>query len=321
MISKDDIVRHAPMPVFEGFKLAQVTTFQVGGPCRGMVHCRTPEEAIVMTRFFIRHDLPYILMGGGSNLVVSDDGIDCYVIRYITERADILRRDNGLYVSGATVLDELANWAANEGLEGLNYTSGIPGTVGGSIIGNAGAYGKQVGDILVSAEVLTRDGRTECIDRKRFDFRYRDSALRDRGGIILKVCFQMTPGNRDDLLREREEILRDRTAKHPDWSRIPCAGSFFRNIEPTSKAGPRQAAGWFLEQAGVKSYRCGGAEIYPKHANIIINSGQGTAADIYRLSCRMVESVREKFSLELTREVRFVGKVGDAPYDPKQPVW
>ena len=125
--------------------------------------------------------------------------------------------------------------------------------------------------------------------------------------VVVSVTLKLETADRDELLKERAEILATRKSKHPDLSKEPCAGSFYRNIEPTSKAGKRQAAGWFLDLAGGKELSCGGAYIYPKHANIIIKGDQCSAEDVFLLSKKMQNLAKEKFDLDLIREVRFVG--------------
>ena len=135
------------------------------------------------------------------------------------------------------------------------------------------------------------------------------------------VRFALQPGEREKLSEERAKILAIRHEKHPDLSTHPCAGSFFRNVEPTSKAEKRQAAGWFLEQAGGKDLKIGGALIFEKHANIIVKGPQCTADDVYQLSCKMQQIVKEKFHFDLVREVRFVGKINSLPKNPSEMFW
>jgi UDP-N-acetylmuramate dehydrogenase len=214
-------------------------------------------------------------------------------------------------VSGATLLDHLARWAVGAGLEGVNMCSGIPGTVGGAVIGNAGAFGRQIGDVLESVLLMDPQGTVSRCPAQDLELAYRRTRLQAGGEVVLSARLRLVPGDAVRLQTEREEILALRREKHPDWHREPCIGSIFRNIEPTSKAGRRQAAGWFLEQAGVKDMRVGGAFIYPKHANIIVRDPQGTASDVHDLSLRMAEAVQTRFGLRLEREVRFLGDFSD----------
>ncbi len=300
-------------------KLRDYTTFQLGGPCRGLIQCKTPEDLETAIKQLNDKKLPFVLIGGGSNLVVSDEGIDCYVVRYVSDRPIVERDGNDVIVSGSTLLDALAQFSIEQGLAGLEYTSGIPGTVGGAVVGNAGAFGRQVGDVLKSATLLSSQGVLTKVGPEAFGFSYRHSNLKERSDMVVSVRFALRPGNREKLLEERRNILKIRREKHPNLTAHPCAGSFFRNIEPTSKAEKRQAAGWFLEEAGGKNLRVGGAMIYDKHANIIVKGPNCKASDIYQLSLKMQQIVKKKFNLDLVREVRFVGNVADQT--PKELFW
>jgi UDP-N-acetylmuramate dehydrogenase len=291
-------------------KLEQYTTFRLGGPCRALISCQTPQELESAVKHLVAEKLPFVLIGGGSNLVVSDEGLDCFVVRYVSDKPIIQRQDNDVIVSGSTNLDSLALYTANQGLEGLIYASGIPGTVGGAVVGNAGAFGKQVGDVLKSVIVISRSGQKKELKQADIGFTYRNSNLKESGDIVVEVRFSLRSGDKEALFKEREEILKVRHEKHPDLNTYPCAGSFFRNIEPTSKAERRQATGWFLEQAGGKNLRVGGAFIFDKHANIIVKGPHCTAQNVHDLSVEMAKLAKKAFNLDLVREVRFVGKIG-----------
>lgn len=302
-------------------RLSAYTTFRLGGPAAGVVQCRTPQELQQAVSTLRSHEHPFILIGGGSNLVVSDQGLDCYVVRYCSPDPLISHSGSIVRVSGSTRLDDLVVYAARHGLAGLNYASGIPGTVGGAVVGNAGAFGQQVGDVLKSATLLSRDGQLRRVGPQELDFAYRHSALKESGEIVSEVEFTVSAADAADLQKERAGILKTRASKHPDLSKDPCAGSFFRNIEPTSKAGRRQAAGWFLDQAGGKALSYGGAKIYAKHANIIVKGPDCTAQDVYELSRLMEQCVKEHFQLDLVREVRFVGDFAGAPASRNALIW
>ncbi len=277
--------------------------------------CQKPAQLEECVKSLSQEGLPFILIGNGSNLVVSDDGVDCVVIRYVSDTPLIQIKRQDIVVSGSTSLDALALYAAENGLKGLNCTTGIPGTVGGAIAGNAGAFGKQIGDCLKSASLISKTGVKKEAAPDDLGFSYRHSILKKTKDIVLEACLSLCAGDKDALLKERQEILDLRREKHPDINTHPCAGSFFRNIEPTSKADKRQAclpdrqaAGWFLDQAGAKQMRCGGAAVFEKHANIIINAGSATSQDVLTLSKKMAQAVKAKFNLDLVREVQLVGK-------------
>lgn len=305
----------------EHARLENYTTFRLGGPCRVLMECRTPEEMISAVLELNQNKTPFLLIGGGSNLVVSDEGLDSAVIRYVSPTPIIERDGNDVIVSGSTELDALALFCVNEGLEGLNYTTGIPGTVGGAVVGNAGAWGKQVGDVLKTVTLIEPNGKIKETNAAYCGFQYRHSHLKETGDIVVSVRFALTEGDPVALAQERAEIIKKRGEKHPNLKTHPCAGSFFRNVEPTSKAGHRQAAGWFLEEAGGKNLQVGGAQIFEKHANIIVKGKDCTAQDVYDISQKMIEIVREKFGFDLVREVRFVGKFKTPQQTNEQGFW
>lgn len=306
--------------VHSNARLEGYTTFRLGGPCPFLITCQTPYQLEQTIKRLTEHKIDFILIGGGSNLLVSDEGIDLVVVRYIGSPM-IERQGNDLVVSGSTLLDHLAQFAVKSGLEGLNCTTGIPGTVGGAVVGNAGAFGKQVGDVLTKVLLIDKKGAKREALSGELGFTYRNSNLKETGDIVLAARFALKGGDNTVLQKERDEILEIRRQKHPNLSTHPCAGSFFRNIEPTSKAERRQAAGWFLEEAGAKDMRVGGAFIFEKHANIIVKSDECLAQDVYELSRQMAKAVKQKFDLTLIREVRLVGKFDGMPKDIKTLIW
>lgn len=294
-----------------GPRLSTFTTFRLGGPCRGLVTCTNRRELVQSLRDLNEVSEPFLLIGGGSNLLVADAGVDQIVLRYCSEKPLVAREGNNLVVQGSTLLDDLVLFSVQEGLEGLVSCSGIPGTLGGAVAGNAGAFGEQIGDHLVSATLVDRAGNEWDVNRDDLQFAYRSSRLQRTDAFLAAARFRLKPGQRERLRAQRQEILQLRASKHPDWKRIPTAGSFFKNIEPTSAADRRQAAGWFLEQAGAKALRVGGAHTYDKHANIIVAEPGCTARDVFELSRQMAALVKERFGFELQREVRLLGSFPD----------
>jgi len=301
--------------------MSEYTTFRLGGICPTLLTCQTPNQLQKTVDSCNKKNCEFILIGGGSNLVVSDSGIDCHVIRYVSDTPLIEQNSNGLIVSGSTNLDQLAQYAVEHSLEGLNCTTGIPGTVGGAIVGNAGAFGKQIGDVVVSIDVIEKNGNKKELKQDELGFTYRNSILKKTGDIVVSAQLKLQLGDHTALLKERNEILSVRHAKHPDLSTNPCAGSFFRNIEPTSSAEKRQAAGWFLDQAGGKNLTSGGAKIFEKHANIIVKAEYCSAQDVFDLAEKMKQLAKAKFDLDLVREVRFVGKFNGMPEDVSDIIW
>ncbi len=297
-----------PPEVIVAARLCDFTTFQLGGPCRRLVICRTPGQVVDVLRDLRARGEPVRVMGGGSNLLVADRGLDEVVVRFVSEAPAARRREGWLEVDAGTGLDALAVLAAELGLDGLGFAHGIPGTVGGAVAGNAGAFGEQMSDRLEAAELLDPAGGVRWWTPAELGFAYRQSAIPALGAVILRVRLNLAAGDPERLKRERAEVMAIREARHPDWRTIPCAGSFFRNLEPTSAAERRQAAGWFLEQTGAKQMRVGGAAVYAHHANMPYKAApECTAADVRELSRRMATAVRERFGIELVPEVQLIG--------------
>ncbi len=290
--------------------LTDYTTFRLGGPCCELATVADGAAAREVIRGWNAAGVPWRVMGGGSNLLVADRGIPEAVLRLCSVLPDCQREGEEICVSAGTELDALARFAVEEGLAGLGFASGIPGTVGGGICGNAGAFGSALGDRLARVEVLTRVGEKRGIAHEAMEFGYRSSSLQGTGEVVTRAWFRTTAGDRAVLKAERDEILAARREKHPDWRLQPTAGSFFKNLPPEKPGEHRRAAGKYLELAGAKQMREGGAQVFEKHANIVIAGEGATASDVARLAARMAEAVKKQFGFELEPEVRFWGEVG-----------
>jgi len=299
------LVTPSPSPV----RGADVTTFALGGPLRRFFDIPKPSDAREIIRDCDAAGQPWRVMGGGSNLLIADAGVEDIVVRLRRPGADIERIEDEVAVSAAMDLDELALWAVEEGLDGLLFATGIPGTVGGAVAGNAGAYGEQIADRIVTLSLYHPRRGPRVAPRAAVRFGYRWSSLSEEGEVVESVRLRLWRGDRNRLRAERERLLAWRRERHPDWRALPTAGSFFRNIEPSSAAERRKSAGWFLERAGAKALRVGGAGVFEKHANIIVKrSPECRSEDVLELSRRMAAAVREAFGLSLRREVRLWGR-------------
>jgi UDP-N-acetylmuramate dehydrogenase len=294
--------------ITEKASLRDYTTFRLGGPCPLLIEGATAAQLPAIIQILNKAGQPFIVIGQGANLVVADEGIPQAVIRFCSETPDVQADGNRVIVSGDTLLDDLALFATEQEVGDLSFCTGIPGTVGGGITGNAGAFGRQMGDHLISVELLGFDGNARTVLHDELEFAYRHSKLKETGEIVLSAIFELPFENKEIMRRERERIMEFRKEHHPDWRKEPCAGSVFRNIEPTSAVERRKAAGYFLEEASVRSFKVGGAKIYEKHANIIVADEGCTAQNVWELSEQMAAAVKEKFDIDLVREVRFLGK-------------
>jgi len=287
--------------------LNQFTTFRLGGPCRQLVTASDATRVSEILRDWNASGIPWRVMGGGSNLLVADEGIPEAVLQVVTDNAEFIPVGGTVCVGAGFSLDRCSKLAADEGLAGLGFASGIPGTVGGGVCGNAGAFGAALGDVLQGLEWVSPEGEIHLLPREALEFGYRSSSVQETGGVITRVWFRLEQGDPKQLQSAREDILAVRKDKHPDWKGVPTAGSFFKNLPPAVEGGHRQAAGTFLEEAGANTMREGGARVFEKHANIVIADEGATARDVAVLTARMASAVRDQFSIELVPEVRFWG--------------
>ncbi len=292
-----------------GAALSAWTTFQLGGPCLALACSSCAEQLCAAVRVCYEQEWSALVIGQGSNLLVADHGVDAVVLRYVREQADITLEQDRLRVSGGTLLRDLVRDSIELGVESFIYCTGIPGTVGGALAGNAGAFGRQIGENLESVTLLDLQGNVKTVGPDYCCFGYRDSTIKVTGEIVLDAVFRIERMQLEPLQAEYERIMQLRRDKHPDWKTTPCAGSFFKNVKPTSAAGRRQSAGWFLDQVGAKSMTCGGAGVFPKHANILVRKAPDcTARDVLVLSQQLQVMVQERFGIDLEREVRLVGQ-------------
>ena len=295
-----DLAAAYPGRVESDVPLRDLTTFRIGGPALGLVRVHTPEEAAEFHAGARDRRLPLVALGGGSNLLVDDRGFCGLVLKM---ELDTFAVDGEEVVAGAGLdFDDLVARSLAAGLVGLEFASGIPGSLGGAVVGNAGCFGHEIGEYLREITLLRPDGRIETVPPAALDLCYRHSALKGSGDLVLQVRLGLGRGDTGGALRVREGNIALRRAKHP-W-REPCAGSYFQNLPPDEPGGRRRAAGELLERAGVKGLRVGGAAVYPKHANIIVNTGDATCADVLALADLMKAAVRERFGVELREEVR-----------------
>lgn len=305
----DALMQELEQRIQAGVPLAPFTTFRIGGPAQFFIEAANESELAAAVRIALTKRIPFFLIGGGSNLVISDHGIDGLVIRNRAREGHFVDAAAGLLtVSSGHKLWDIVQLAQRSGLTGLETMSGIPGSIGGALYGNAGAYGKCIGDLLVAAEVLDpANGEILHVDSSYFEFGYRTSALKRKPGIILRATFRLSQGDPKTILAQMNDILAQRHSKHPPIE-IGCAGSFFRNLDPNPGEMRRRAAGEVLEKAGAKEMAVGGASVYEKHANFIVNHGKATAEDVRNLAALLKQKVQDMFGIELHEEVLYVGR-------------
>lgn len=287
--------------------LSSVTTFRVGGKAACLIR-PTEEELIRLLNIFSKIGEPYAVIGNGSNVVFDDEGFDGVVILIGKNMSGISVSENFMEVSAGTLLSEAANRAKEEQLSGLEFASGIPGTIGGALFMNAGAYGSEMKDIVHSVRVVDRAGNIKIYDQAGLRLSYRSSRFSEEtfseapltpSEVVLSVKLSLTPGKREDIEASMRELMEKRTEKQP--LSYPSAGSAFKRPEG-------YFAGKLIEDAGLKGFSVGDAAVSDKHAGFIINKGQAKTADIKELRDIIIERVKENSGVELVPEIRFAGK-------------
>ena len=282
----------------ERVELSRFTTIGTGGPARYLARPETLEELQELLAWAAAEGIAVETIGLGSNLLVADAGVDALVLRLQGRLAEA-RVDGTLLVAGGGATNAVSlHRARAAGLGGFEFASAIPGTAGGGVRMNAGAYGRDWRDVLLEAVVVSAAG-IRSLTADELDLRYRHSAL-EPGEVVAEVSFRLEPGSSPEQLKaEAAALLARRKATQPTTKRT--FGSVFKNPSP------EQGAGRLIEECGLKGHRAGGAVISPRHANFIENAGGATSADAIALMAEARRRVFERFGLELEHEVRFLG--------------
>lgn len=296
---------------------SSLTTLRIGGPIKHLV-AATTYEIIVQTIEKAKVDnLPWIVIGGGSNLLVSDSGFDGYVIQNFIQ--GIEKNGDVLEVGSGCDLQYLVGWIREHELSGFEKLIGIPGTIGGAVYGNAGAYGQVISNHIIWVDVITQDAQVKRLTKDECEFRYRDSKFKRTKETIVKVGFTgMLKGEKEELKKISSEIITTRLQKYP--AGIACPGSFFKNVEvnklhaevvkniPEDKViYGKIPAGWLLEAVGAKGQRVGNVEVASWHGNLLMNTGGGRARDFIQLAGELKKKVNDKFGIIIEPEVQLVG--------------
>ncbi len=294
----------------ERVPIAPYTWMRVGGPAEYLLEATRERELIHAFDAARKLGIPFTLLGGGSNVFADDDGLDGLVAINSVSAIEWDDVERTLEVSGGYDLDTLVGEVSARGWSDLTFAAGIPGTVGGGLVGGAGAYGKLLHEFVAYARLLRPTGDIESVPIEALGVRYRESDAMHRGDIVLGVEFRPLELAEAKLLSERiAEIKADRVRKHPG-KELHCAGSFFKNLPPEEPGGWRIPAGKILDECGAKGMSVGGAAVFDRHANIIVNTGDATAGDINALADRLAATVRERTGVELLREVRYLSTKG-----------
>lgn len=290
----------APERIIPRAPMARFTTFRVGGPADVLVNIDSAAEISVALRAARAAGVPVTIIGNGSNLLVRDGGIRGLVMRISQPMSAITREGDTLHVQAGATLPAVAGFAQRSGLEGFAPMAGIPGTIGGAVIMNAGAYGGEMSQVVTRVDAIARsDGKPIRFEGRALGFAYRHSAMMDAGVIVTDVTLRLTPGDPDAIARRTEELLVARREKQP--LEYPSAGSTFKRPEGAFAAK-------LIDDAGLKGLRIGDAQVSEKHAGFIVNLGSATASDILALMAEVQSRVLAASGITLEPEVRILGE-------------
>lgn len=275
------------------------TTFRVGGNADFFVIPKTVEEVKQTIMLCVEQDMPYYILGNGSNLLVGDKGYRGVVIQIYKEMNNVFVDGQKIKVQAGALLSKIGSVALEAGLTGFEFAAGIPGTMGGAVVMNAGAYGGEMKDVLEEVTVLTKEGEVLILSKEQLDMGYRTSVVAKKDYIVLKATIALELGDRDAIKARMDELKVQRTTKQP--LEFPSAGSTFKRPEG-------YFAGKLIQDAGLRGFQVGGAQVSEKHCGFVINKGDATAADIVELMKQVSERVKEKFGVELEPEVKRLGE-------------
>lgn len=282
--------------------LAHHCHFQIGGPADFFFIATNEVEIRAAVNFAREQNLRFRVIGGGFNIFFDDRGYRGLIIK--NRLRGIQRLDqNRVEVLSGTPLEDLVAFSRDQSLVGLEFLAGIPGTVGGAVYGNAGAFGHEIGECVESVCLLKESGEVREVGSQNLQFRYRWSSLKNSQDIILRVKLNLKQGQREKIRANIEEIIEQRKKKLPSPT-LPSGGSFFKN--PILPNGRKIAVASLLEEVGAKGLRIGGAAVSQVHANFIYNLGGATAQDVLQLASCLKERIRRRFGLEVEEEVIFL---------------
>lgn len=283
----------------EGVCLSSLTTFHLGGPCDLLIEVTSEKEAIRTIRYLRSSAIPFMVIGNGSNLLVRDGGIDGVVVKMGPAFADVTVEGNVVTAQAGAAVAKVAQISFEAGLTGMEALAGIPGTVGGGVIMNAGAYEHEMKDVLRSLHAIETDNTLCTLTRDEMDMGYRTSRMMREGMVVTETTFELQPGDPKEI-RERaaEYALRRRTKQPLDKY---SAGSTFKRPQG-------HFAGALIEQAGLRGYAIRGAQVSEKHCGFLINNGEATARDVLDLIHYVQETVKKTSGVDLEPEVRIIGK-------------
>lgn len=290
ILPEGSILLHEPMK--------KHTTFRIGGEAEVFLEIEDLAQLQQVLPLLIEAEEPYFLLGNGSNLLVSDTGYQGTILHLSGEFKDVLIRDNLVTVGAGVLLSTVARMAAEKGLTGLEFAAGIPGTIGGAMVMNAGAYGGEMKQVVKTAMLMSPEGDLMSVSGEDMAFGYRTSRIKHSKDILLSVTLELAQGNRDDILTTMQELALKRREKQP--LEYPSAGSTFKRPEGNF-------AGKLIMDCGLRGYQVGGAQVAEKHCGFVINKNQATAKDVSDLMKHIQQVVQKETGVLLEKEIIFLG--------------
>lgn len=285
--------------VLIGEPMNRHTTFRIGGPADYFLIPETVEEIRKVLEICKEEKLPYFVLGNGSNLLVSDKGYRGVIVQLYRNMSSVTVEGTNIRAASGALLSSIAAAAKNASLTGFEFAGGIPGTLGGAVVMNAGAYGGEMKDVLKEVTVLDEEGNIRILRPAELKLGYRTSIIKSAGYLVLEAVIALKEGDQEQIKARMRELTEQRTSKQPlDY---PSAGSTFKRPEG-------YFAGKLIMDCGLRGYQVGGAQVSEKHCGFVINAGGATAADVRTLMKNVSDTVQEKFGVALEPEVKFLGE-------------
>lgn len=285
--------------VYANEPLKEHTYFKIGGPAKILVKVNSIDEIKEVIQLCKDENIQYYVIGNGTNILVPDEGLDAVIIKIADSFNAYRIQGNKVYVQAGMLLSTLSKKIAKASLTGFEFASGIPGTVGGAIYMNAGAYGGEMKDIVEYAKVLDRDGKVQKIMNKDLELGYRKSIVSEKNYIVLSVCYKLKKGDINQIMEDIRILDEKRISKQP--IDLPSAGSTFKRPEG-------HYAGKLIDDAGLRGFRYKDAQVSSKHCGFVVNRGEATCKDVLQLIDMVKKVVFDQFNVTLEREVRILGR-------------
>ena len=284
--------------ILEAEPMSRHTTFRIGGPAELFLVPKSTEEIAGIFKICREEGIPWFVLGNGSNLLVSDKGYQGVVIQLYKGFGEVKVQGCQITAQAGALLSQIAAAAREESLTGFEFAGGIPGTLGGAVVMNAGAYGGEMKDVIKEVTVLTREGEIRTLQAEELAMGYRTSAIKEAGYIVLSAVLSLEKGDKEQIKARMQELAGMRSSKQP--LQYPSAGSTFKRPEG-------YFAGKLIMDSGLRGYQVGGAQVSEKHCGFVINTGNATARDVRNLMADVQRIVEEKYGVKLEPEVKFLG--------------